>query len=120
MGMFDTIYCDMPLPDGYESRLNGFQTKDFDCEMARYRIKASGSLVKETYGVFNSEPMLTGTVIPFHGIIRFYDYDQQSCDPKFLYDQQHWHEYNAKFTDGKCVGIELAQPEVTEHVGIEK
>ena len=29
-----------------------------------------------------------GTVIPFHGIINFYDYDKPPGDPKFGYDQQ--------------------------------
>ena len=55
MGMFDTIYCDMPLPDGYVPK-HGLQTKSFDCEMARYRITSAGRLIRETAGVFRITP----------------------------------------------------------------
>ena len=70
MGFFDDIYCDMPLPDGYVPKRN-LQTKDFDPAKWRATVsKPAGSLVKETYGVFNSEPMLRFDC-GYHGIIRF-------------------------------------------------
>ena len=57
MGMFDDITCEYPLPlpenqgelGGRNWRENGFQTKDFDCAMDNYRIRADGSLWQQAY-----------------------------------------------------------------------
>ena len=35
--------------------------------------------------------------IPYHGVIDFYTWEEEMTP--------QWHEYEAKFTDGKCVGI---------------
>ncbi len=46
MGMYDYVKCEYPLPD---SRIQDevFQTKDFDNELATYRITREGRLVYE-------------------------------------------------------------------------
>ena len=98
MGLFDTVRCDMPLPDGYDGD-DGFQTKSLDCEMDTYRITAEGRLIRE---VWDSEPAYD---MYFHGIINFYCFEGH--DPK----DWVWHEYNAKFTDGVCESITVAESE---------
>lgn len=45
MGMFDTIECEHPLPDGTSPDGIQFQTKDLDCTMDRYTITAQGFLM---------------------------------------------------------------------------
>ena len=110
MGFFDDIYCDMPLPDGHVPK-RGLQTKSLDDpQMRKYRITVAGRLVRQFTAP--DEDFDCG----YHGIINFYDYDKPPGDPKFGYDASYWHEYNAKFTDGKCVGITLVTPEVTADV----
>lgn len=100
MGMFDDVICEAPLPDGYEGR---FQSKDFDCELATYKITADGRLLRREYEWKNSPDAPLGirrvergwTEVLFHGVLNFYDYA----------DDKSWREYNAKFTDGRLVEI---------------
>jgi hypothetical protein len=43
--MFDTIYCEVPLPDGYRPKdgaKHGFQSKDLDCDLLEHRIGRDG------------------------------------------------------------------------------
>lgn len=52
MGMFDTIYCEMPLeqPDEFAvDETTAFQTKDLDCLMNDYRIDEDGYLQLALY-----------------------------------------------------------------------
>lgn len=50
MGLFDTIYCNYPLPniksDIYEK---DFQTKSLDCVLNTYTITEEGRLIHHTY-----------------------------------------------------------------------
>jgi len=115
MGMFDYIKCEAPLPDGFEGML---QTKDFGCEMTTHIITKEGRLMLDN-GYHESVPKaerpnpddegilgLRGSVrrvhkyedASFHGIVNFYGTDTD----------ENWHEYNAKFTDGQLVQIDLA------------
>lgn len=81
MGMFDDVKCEVPLPDGYNGEW--FQTKDFECSMLdKYVIRADGRLLR-----YDEDTN-------FHGILNFYDLKNGV-----------WHEYNAKFTDGKLIEI---------------
>ncbi len=112
MGMFDYIKCEYPLPDGWNGEL---QTKDFDCEMVTHIITADGRLMLE--GIIESK---------FHGIVNFYGSEYHSLNdqparpkgvshgPDGVKDyttgeplKHIWHEYNAKFTDGKLVSISV-------------
>ena len=101
--MFDTLNCDIPLPDSYETS-GSFQTKDMENEMARYRITAQGRLVRETEGWFEDKKIDPPRDMKYHGMLRFYNLEKAKEKPD---DQSRWtmHEYDAKFTDGQCVGI---------------
>lgn len=115
MGMFDYLRCEYPLPDGYTAP--EFQTKDFDCEMVTHVITADGRLMmdrgeyvatpKEELPYPDAKPGTWQSIcgimrrVPnmvqsdFHGWLNFYDYNEKD----------EWHEYNAKFTDGRLVEI---------------
>jgi hypothetical protein len=123
MGMFDYIRCDAPLPDGW-SPGGPLQTKDFDCEMVCHVITNDGKLMLERIDAthivpkaerpYPNEPddsilgmcgMLrinTGLYeSDFHGVVNFYGHDEND----------RWHEYKAKFTDGRLVKIEIVDDE---------
>ena len=89
MGIYDDIYCDMPLPNRFKP-FNSFQTKSLENQLIKYRITAEGQLLRESEGGLDDTPIAPGEVIHFHGIIRF-------------------NEYEAKFTDGICVEIRLVE-----------
>jgi hypothetical protein len=77
MGLFDTLHCDHPLPDGCTER--EFQTKSLASTMGTYRIDAAGRLLHAG-----------GQDTGFHGVLRFYTRSAAG----------NWHEYEAKFSDG--------------------
>ena len=90
MGMFDYVDCELPLPDGWKGKL---QTRDFDCPyLETYTIRADGRLIhRETRKTFGVDVDTN-----FHGILNFYGLENDE-----------WHEYNAKFTDGQLVSISI-------------
>jgi hypothetical protein len=122
MGMFDYLICNYPLPDGFVVDLeDSFQTKSFDNEMTTYHIGIDGTLSYEDfqyetvpeeerpwYGTDKFEGLgrLIGSLrrvnekiiqLPdYHGDIRFYTSTQ---------DPDTWHEYIARFTNGKVQDI---------------
>ncbi len=115
MGMFDYIKCEVPLPDGWTGEL---QSKDFDCEMVEHIISKDGRLMLERghneevprnerpypdakpgtlesiCGIMRRVPKYEDA--NFHGMVNFYGTDGKGG----------WHEYNAKFTDGRLMSIE--------------
>ena len=120
MGMFDTITCEMPLPEPKPPDGLWWQTKDFECEMARYTITEDGRLIYHSFhyestpqeklpypdaepGSFKSICGILTVVsdgdveMPHHGDVRFYSSD----------DHGGWWEYLARFTEGRCVRIDL-------------
>jgi hypothetical protein len=124
MGMFDNVYCNQPLPDGFISR-SGFQTKDFDRAMETYTITPDGHLMHRFIDHYDPVPegewKYVGTTDPlekiwheaskekavyaerdvnFHGWFRFYAGEGKREDGTW-----RWHEYRAKFTDGQLVKI---------------
>ena len=126
MGMFDYVNCRVPLPDGWVPLENGLQSKDLDCGMDVVTISADGRLmqryVSEWLPVPEHDWKYTGSTdvlqqiwheqskrrpvyaerdLNFHGWFNFYGSDSD----------KNWHEYRAKFTDGRLVAIEpLADP----------
>lgn len=101
MGLFDDIRCDAPLPEGCE-RAGGkgrwFQTKDFpEPYLDKYAITADGRLVQLDGHDWSKEIQ---HLADYHGILNFYDYNT---------DTKEWWKLNAKFTDGRLVGITLAE-----------
>jgi len=98
MGMFDDVRCEVPLPDGWEAGV--MQTKDLDCELAKYVIRSDGRLVKRHPGAYEEAREYAEDIdLNFHGILNFYGYDAE----------KEWHEYNAKFTDGTLVKIDAVE-----------
>lgn len=96
MGMYDTITCDMALPDNWDNE--HFQTKSLDCALNMYHISSDGKLLrKHNAGVYMPEI--------YTGEIRFYSFEGTN----HLADDYEWHEYIALFLKGKC--IEIAQYE---------
>lgn len=126
MGMFDNVRCEVPLPDGYASA-GGYQTKNFECNLDTYTITADGRLVKASGHYEEPSPedrekaqkitgddfwshleriRLSSTFVKdpdvdvnFHGKFRFYTYEGDPNDERPI--DERWHEYEAKFTDGK-------------------
>jgi hypothetical protein len=124
MGMFDYIKCDVPLPDGFTG--HGFQSKHFACELDKYTITADGRLVRRYvsdhepvpesewqyknpkgplqeiwHESSKTKPVYSECDMNFHGVFNFYTSSGKHDDGTF-----EWHEYTAKFTDGKLVKIE--------------
>jgi hypothetical protein len=89
MGLFDTVYCEYPLPDPRHQDLD-FQTKDFERLLDTYTITRDGRLVRHAgRGLTRLDRDIEW---PLHGDIRIYTHEE-SLDP-------HWIEYVVRFTHG--------------------
>jgi hypothetical protein len=112
MGMFDTLYCDYPLPDA-ELQREDFQTKDLYCLMDTYRITNDGRLKYEEDSVINGGRLsIAAHYIEPHGILRFYTMIQRPFEPPMWVvagstDEAQgsvvtteWYEYEATFVNG--------------------
>jgi len=120
MGMFDYVRCETPLPDGFAGEL---QSKDFDCRMTEIVIRADGRLEIEDWEhesvpkaerpFPDAEPgsikALCGMWrranrrwrdLNFHGDFNFYGSEGRHGTPEYV-----WHEYIARFTDGRLAYI---------------
>lgn len=114
MGMFDTVYCDYPLPDpGVQE--NEFQTKSLESLMERYTITRAGRLVQHvelresredksvpwgfTMEVVDAWDEDTG----FHGEIEFYDYVEGTS-----------YTYRARFSEGQLQELKRVNEEDTK------
>lgn len=104
--MYDDVICEQPLPDGYRSG-KGFQTKDFDCILATLIITADGRLLQRL-SWDDEEPQRD---LNFHGTMHFYGYDKEKAGPPASpHNPDLWHQYEARFTDGKLVEITVYKP----------
>jgi hypothetical protein len=92
VGLYDSVICEVPLPDGVVGEM---QTKDMDCELARYTITGDGRLMVRRWDVGVPADIDVG----FHGIFHFHCLDGGT---------NVMHVYSAKFTDGVLVGITVA------------
>jgi hypothetical protein len=122
MGMFDYVQSEIPLPDGFEGEL---QSKDFDCEMTTLVIRSNGRLEVERFEYEEvppaerkhpdpNDPMhFVGMLrrvnrrwedLNFHGDFNFYGSNERYGKPDY-----RWHEYIARFTDGKLVRIDVME-----------
>jgi hypothetical protein len=103
MGMFDNVSFEArdSMPGPIQPQHLQFQTKDFGCELDDYLIKADGSLLRAERLEEWKE-----TVIPFHGMLNFYTFEGGGLRGEA---PGMWFEYEAKFTDGKCVGVECIE-----------
>ena len=108
MGMYDELICEMPLPDGI-THTDGFQTKSLDNVLDKYTITAEGELWCEAYQWDwgenrNPEPER----ILHHGWLNFYTFIGEPYGPEKSKERlKVWLEYDAKFTDGKCVELKV-------------
>lgn len=109
MGMFDTIRCEVLLPDGSSPENRDFQTKSLENLMINYVITAKGELYEEKWDVEWVEAQthwlggymqnIEGSyrreyLTDFHGDIIFYD-------SKPMKENRVWRDYYARFTDGR-------------------
>lgn len=95
MGMFDNVKCERVMPDGFDGRGRIFQTKDFDCDLDTLEITEDGRLMLHPYAAWGEEQSDAPEELDFHGWFNFYGYGEDRV----------WHEYRAKFTDGRLVEI---------------
>ena len=94
MGMFDTIYCEYPLPEAAHQTLD-FQTKNLECALDTYTITSDGRLVRHARrGGLWKTPEDHDVEWPLHGDIRFYTSKDKV-----------WIEYVARFTHGQVEWI---------------
>jgi hypothetical protein len=89
MGMYDTVYFEYRMPDGFDS--GNYQTKDLDLELNEYEVSPAGRLL--LIEAFNDNRP-TGDV-NFDGILNVYDSELDRT----------WHEYDLEFHNGDLVAI---------------
>ena len=106
--MYDELICEMPLPDGI-THTNDLQTKSLDNVLDRYTITVEGELWREScqWGRGESRKLNPERIL-HHGWLNFYTFISEPYYPeKPRAELRVWLEYDAKFTDGKCVAIEV-------------
>lgn len=91
MGMFDTVYCEFPLPDPGHQGLE-FQTKDLESLLDRYTITADGRLMRHARRARQGPDR--DVEWPIHGDVSFYTSEDGV-----------WIEYVARFTHGRVEWI---------------
>jgi hypothetical protein len=98
MGLFDTVYCEYPLPNPAHQALD-FQTKNLDCGMETYTITQDGRLVRRARrGVRGPDRDIEW---PLHGDIRIYTSLRNEDSP----ENRTWVEYVVRFTHGRVEWI---------------
>ena len=92
MGMYDTILCRRPLPDGLVAE--DFQSKSLHNALSVYEVGADGRLRELAIGG-NGEPLREASRdTGFHGVLRFHTIVGNEL-----------RQYEAQFTDGSLVGL---------------
>ena len=94
MGMFDTVHCDLPLPDPKHQDLE-FQTKDLERLLDRYTITGDGRLVRHARPLAKSPTR--NVEWPVHGDVRIYAGDPEK--------ERGLVEYEVRFTYGWAEAI---------------
>jgi hypothetical protein len=108
MGMFDTVYCEYPLPDVRHQDLE-FQTKNLDCALFTFTITRDGRLVRRASSGWGRESPDSDVEWLLHGDIRFYT--------SVKTEEPSWIEYIARFTHGRVEWIRPLE-EVEKDPGI--
>ena len=105
--MYDTLICEMPLPDGI-THATDFQTKSMDNVLDTYTITEEGELWCKPYPwEWGESREIKPERILYHGWLNFCTFIGEPYDPaKSKARLKVWLEYDAKFTDGKCVEIQ--------------
>jgi len=97
MGLFDTVYCEYPLPEPADQALR-FQTKEFECLFDTYLITAEGRLIRKARGL--GQGLARDVEWPFHGDLRIY-----ASEPDGATETRRWVEYRVRFTHGRVEWI---------------
>jgi hypothetical protein len=93
MGLYDTVYCDYPLPDARHQDLE-FQTKDLECLLGDYRITRDGRLMLQDPRRERRADGDSDIEWPLHGDISIHT----SLDAV-------WVDYVVRFTHGRVEWI---------------
>jgi hypothetical protein len=110
MGMFDRIVCKVPLPDTNKISENEFQTKSLDNLLNKYEIREDGTLWIESYEstyVPDATHFLGGYFSTIEGSIKWTQVSDVHQDIIFYFmdDDRKWHDYIARFTNGKLQSL---------------
>jgi hypothetical protein len=105
MGMFDTMLCRLPLPDGLVA--DEFQTKSLHCALSTYEIGADGRLRELAYTAQRNNPSEARRDTGFHGVLRFYTLAGKDL-----------RQYEAKFTDGSLNTLRTAGEALYDERGL--
>jgi hypothetical protein len=98
MGLFDTVYCQYPLPDARHQDLD-FQTKDLECLLDEYTITRDGRLLRHARR--SGRGPERDVEWPLHGDIRIYTSVASG-------EERTWVEYRVRFTHGRVEWIRPA------------
>lgn len=116
MGLFDRIYCEIPLPDGFTGEM---QTKDFACVLHSLLIRADGRLMIEDCDWeevpleerSNPKRRFLGKFRPINKRWRDLDFHGDFCFYGSGEADGEWHEYIARFTHGTLESIKVIPEE---------
>ena len=99
MGMFDTVICEYPLPDGFDGQL---QTKDGPHLLTLLYITKEGLIFEDVYPwwIKSDEIVKERVQRKYDGAFRFYG--GEFVDGEFVY-----HTYTAAFVDGVLQSLVL-------------
>jgi hypothetical protein len=107
MGMFDTIYCRQPLPDGLTAE--DFQTKSLHNTLSVYEIGADGRLrelaIDSNGNILAEDTRDTG----YHGVLRFHTLVETELKG-----------YEAKFSDGFLVALRTEDDALYDERGLRR
>ena len=124
MGMFDTVYVQVPLPlalDLPESvalefsadvQANGLQTKDMECLLDVYTITSNGKLTRHIREWGSHESRRPAELVDYHGRLKCHTMFTSKVHP----DLSFYINYTFKFTDGILSKVEDAQAVVLGNV----
>ena len=105
MGMFDTVLCRFPLPDGLVAE--DFQSKSLHNVLSVYEIGADGRLRELAFGADGDPLHAAARDTEFHGVFRFH-----------ATVRDEFREYEAKFTDGLLVGLRAVSEALYDERGM--
>ena len=105
MGMFDTILCRRPLPDGLVAE--DFQSKSLHNMLSVYEIGLDGRLRELGVNDGGAPMKEAARDTCFHGVLRFHALAGDSL-----------RNYEAKFTDGSLVELRTEEQALYDECGL--
>ena len=107
MGMFDTILCRRPLPDGLIAE--DFQSKSLHNMLSVYEIGMDGKLRELTFDDHGAPVQRASRDTGFHGVLRFYTFAGESL-----------RQYESKFTDGSLIELRTEEEALYDECGLRR